>query len=325
MIIKNNKSIYKGWLLFMSVIFCAIFPGFELQAQNHKVTVFDKVEHHFANNNGVKIHYVVLGKGPVLIMLHGFPDFWYTWRNQMETLSKDYKVVAVDLRGYNKSDKPKGVENYKMRVLMKDIIAVIDDLKIDKATIIANDWGGAIGWNLATYYPKRVEKLVACNIPHSNGLIQYLRDNPKTGKYAQDFKKDEAKSALTPENMTNAHKSLTLVDRELYVNAFKNSSIPGMLNYYKANYPKPEKQETKNNTSSVQKTKRIKPPIQKVKCPVLLIHGMLDKALPTAMLNNTWDWIDNEVTIHTIPNKGHFIQQEAPKKVTEIIKKWLSD
>ena len=99
-----------------------------------------------------------MGEGPVLIMLHGFPDFWYTWRYQMAELSKDYKVVAVDLRGYNKSDAPKGVENYVMPILMKDVVAVIDDLKLTKATIIANDWGGAIAWQTATYYPNRVEK-----------------------------------------------------------------------------------------------------------------------------------------------------------------------
>ena len=138
-------------------------------------SVFDKVTHHYAENDGVKIHYVSMGEGPVLIMLHGFPDFWYTWRYQMAELSKDYKVVAVDLRGYNKSDAPEGVENYTMPILMKDVIAVIDDLKLKNATIIANDWGGAIAWQVATYYPNRVDKLIALNIPHPAGNFELLK------------------------------------------------------------------------------------------------------------------------------------------------------
>ena len=199
--------------------------------------VFKQVEHHYAENEGVKIHYVSMGEGPVLIMLHGFPDFWYTWRYQMAELSKDYKVVAVDLRGYNKSDKPKGVANYAMPILMKDVVAVIDDLKLEKATIIANDWGGAIAWQVATFYPSRVEKFIALNIPHPAGMTSYLNDNPQTGQYAQDFKKDDAAKGMTAEGLANSHSNLNSIDRERYVEAFRNSSFEGMLNYYKANYP----------------------------------------------------------------------------------------
>jgi len=79
-----------------------------------------RVEHGYADSNGVKIHYASLGKGPLIVMIHGFPDFWYTWRDQMEALSKDYQVVAIDQRGYNLSDKPKGVENYDIRLLVGD-------------------------------------------------------------------------------------------------------------------------------------------------------------------------------------------------------------
>ena len=280
--------------------------------------VFENVEHHFAENEGVKIHYVSMGEGPVLIMLHGFPDFWYTWRYQMADLSRDYKVVAVDLRGYNKSDKPKGVANYAMPILMKDVIAVIDDLKLEKATIIANDWGGAIAWQVATYYPNRVERFIALNIPHPAGMASYLNDNPQTGQYAQDFKKDDAAKSLTTESLADSHSNLTKTERERYIEAFRNSSFEGMLNYYKANYPSASK-----NKSAV---KNPNPPtVRKVKCPVLLIHGMKDTALPVGMLNNSWEYVDNEVTIFTIPDAGHFVQQAAPQKVNKMIKMWLSN
>src|SRR5215470_15939116 len=88
-----------------------------------------RVEHGYADSNGVKIHYASLGSGPLIVMIHGFPDFWYTWRDQMEALSKNYQVVAIDQRGYNLSDKPKGVENYDMRLLVGDVAAVVKHLK----------------------------------------------------------------------------------------------------------------------------------------------------------------------------------------------------
>ena len=203
--------------------------------------IYDRVSHHYASNDGVKIHYVSVGEGPVLILLHGFPDFWYSWRYQMEHFAKNNKVVAVDLRGYNLSDKPSGVGSYAMSVLMKDIIAVIDDLKLKKATIIANDWGGAIAWQLATFYPNRVERLVACNIPHPAAISAYLAKNPTTGQYAQDFKKPGAENSLSAESLAGLHTVLNQRERARYVEAFKRSSFTDMLNYYRANYPSPPK------------------------------------------------------------------------------------
>src|SRR5437773_6362752 len=100
-----------------------------------------RVEHGYADSNGVKIHYASLGKGPLIVMIHGFPDFWYTWRDQMEALSANYRVVAIDQRGYNLSDKPKGVENYDIRLLVGDVAAVIKHLGRDKAIIVGHDWG----------------------------------------------------------------------------------------------------------------------------------------------------------------------------------------
>src|SRR5438876_3026487 len=90
----------------------------------------------YADSNGVKLHYVTLGQGPLVVLLHGFPDFWYTWREQMPALAKHFQVVALDLRGYNLSDKPEGVENYALDKLVGDVLAVLKHLKRDKATIV---------------------------------------------------------------------------------------------------------------------------------------------------------------------------------------------
>ncbi|MDH3492110.1 MAG: alpha/beta hydrolase [Acidobacteriota bacterium] len=290
-----------------------LFLGLSLTVRARDV--FEQVEHHFADNEGVKIHYVTMGEGPTLIMLHGFPDFWYTWRYQMADLSKDFKVVAVDLRGYNKSDAPKGVQNYAMPLLMKDVIAVIDDLKVEKATLIANDWGGAIAWQVATYYPNRIEGLIACNIPHPAGISSYLAANPQTGQYAQDFKKEGAEKMLTPEGLANFHPNLSDLERERYIEAFKRSSFEGMLNYYRANYPAAPADSS---------TPAIPAPVRKVKTPVLIIHGMRDQALPAGMLNNSWDYVDTDLTILTFADAGHFVQQEAHEKVSKAIRTWRS-
>src|ERR1700688_4148502 len=119
-----------------------------------------RVEHGYADSNGVKIHYASLGKGPLIVMVHGFPDFWYTWRDQMEALAPSYRVAALDLRGYNLSDKPKGVENYAMPLLVGDVAAVIKDAGASSAIVIGHDWGGIISWTFAMMHPEMTDKLI---------------------------------------------------------------------------------------------------------------------------------------------------------------------
>ena len=101
--------------------------------------ILSKAQHYFADNEGVKIHYVVVGDGPLVVMIHGFPDFWYSWRNQMAGLSDKFRVAAVDLRGYNLSGKPQGVENYTMSRLVSDILTVIQHLGEERAIVVGHD------------------------------------------------------------------------------------------------------------------------------------------------------------------------------------------
>ncbi len=272
-------------------------------------------EEGFVDNKGVKIHYLEWGEGPLVIMLHGFPDFWYSWRHLIPELSKSHKVVAVDLRGYNLSDRPKGVENYTMRILMTDLVAIINHFQDKNVTLIANDWGGAIAWNVALYYPNKVNRLIACNIPYPANISKYIAEHPETAQYAKNYQ-ENGSEGLTAELLTSyipdakAHK--------YYLEAFQRSSIEAMLNYYKASYP------TSGNKSSSQKSSQAAVVVRKIKCPVLMVYGLKDQALPPGMMNDTWDYIDNNLTIHTIPDGGHFIQQEKPEIVNRIIKAWLN-
>jgi pimeloyl-ACP methyl ester carboxylesterase len=245
-------------------------------------------------------------------MIHGFPDFWYTWRNQMESLSKTHQAVAIDLRGYNLSDKPKGVENYDITLLVQDVAAVIKHLGRDKAIIVGHDWGGAIAWAFAMMKPELTDKLIILNLPHPRGLRRELARNPEQQKnsgYARGFQQEDAHKRLTPEMLAFWVKDTTA--RSKYVEAFRKSDFEAMLNYYKRNYPREPYTE---DTS----------PLVKVKMPVLMIHGLKDTALLPGALNGTWDWVEKDLTIVTIPEAGHFVQQDASDMVSRTIKSWLS-
>lgn len=268
-------------------------------------------EHGFAESDGVKIHYVTAGEGPLVVLIHGFPDYWYTWRNQMPQLAKNFQVVAIDQRGYNRSDQPKGVENYAVDKLAADVLAVVKHLKRDKAIIVGHDWGGIVAWTVAMTYPNMVEKLVVLNLPHPAGLARELANNPKqqaASKYAQMFQLPGAHKTLNAQALTSWVQDEEA--RPKYVAAIERSSIEGMLNYYVANYPKEPYDDTDREFPNI-------------RCPVLVIHGMDDTALLADGHNSTWDHVDNDLTIMTIPGAGHFVQHDAADKVTRTIDIWL--
>ena len=131
--------------------------------------IWDEVEHHYADSDGVKIHYASIGEGESVLFVHGFPDFWYSWRHQMEMLAPHFRAVAMDTRGYNLSDKPTGVAHYQMEHLLADINAVIDDLGVEQVTLVGHDWGGAIAWQYTMANQDRVKRLIILNLTHPKG------------------------------------------------------------------------------------------------------------------------------------------------------------
>ena len=289
--------------------------GFIEASRATPLPLLERVEHGFVDHNGVKLHYAAVGEGPLVVMLHGFPDYWYTWRNQMEALADRYRVVAVDLRGYNKSDKPEGVDAYAMRLLIGDVVAVIRGLGAEKAIVVGHDWGGAIAWQLAQWVPDVVDRLIVLSTPHPTGLMRELRENTeqqKNSEYARRFQEEGAHESLTPAGLAG-----WVVDEEArphYIAAFERSSVEGMLNYYKANYPNP----TTGDASPPPPT-----PPGKIGCPVLVLHGLDDTALMPSGFNGTWQWVDGDLTVVSIPGAAHFIQHEAEALVTDSIVAWL--
>lgn len=273
----------------------------------------ERVTHHFAENEGVKIHYTSIGKGPLIVLIHGFPDFWYTWRQQMIPLSEaGFQVVAIDQRGYNRSDKPEGVDNYAMSLLVEDLSAVIRANGRKKAIIGGHDWGGAVAWTLAMSKPQLVEKLMILNLPHPRGLARELAENPeqqKNSAYARNFQNRDAHLTLTAEALSGWVKDTKA--RQHYLKAFERSDFNAMLHYYRKNYPRPPYRKPEG-------------PVAKVDCPVLMIHGLEDEALLAGALNNTWEWLNKDLTLVTVPGAGHFVQQDAPDLVTRSMLMWLN-
>ena len=307
----------------LTVTLAALVLGLALtgRAGAADTDVFDRVEHGYAmSEGGVKIHYATLGKGPLVVMIHGFPDFWYSWRHQMEGLADEFQVVAVDQRGYNLSDQPKGVENYDMRLLVGDIAAVIKHLGQEKATIVGHDWGGAVAWQFALNVPQMTENLIILNLPHPNGLARELRTNEeqiKNSEYARNFQTKSADDPtvmfgmpMTPQTMSGWVKDPAAKAR--YVEAFERSDREGMLNYYKRNYPREAGPDAPTPPE---------PP--KAKMPVLMFHGLEDTALHSDALSGTWDWLEKDLTLVTVPGAGHFVQQDAAELVTDTMRWWL--
>ncbi len=270
-----------------------------------------KVTHGFATNDGVRIHYARLGSGPLVVMIHGFPDCWLTWRDQMEALALDHEVVAIDQRGYNLSDRPAGGSHYDMRLLVLDVAAVIRERGRQKAIIVGHDWGGAVAWNFATTQPGMTERLIVLNLPHPRGLQRELARNPeqqRNSAYARVFQMEGAHTNLTAKGLTFWIKDP--VAKARYIEVFERSDFEAMLHYYKRNYPREPYTE---DTS----------PLVQVQCPVLLIHGLKDKALGAAALNESWKVTTRDLTLLTLPNADHWVQQDASAAVTRAMQDWL--
>ena len=275
----------------------------------------DTVEHKFADNEGVSIHYAKAGSGPLAVFIHGFPDYWYSWRHQMEGLAVDFTVAALDTRGYNQSDQPTGVENYDMSVLIADVAAVIKNEGRDSAVIIGHDWGGGIAWSFAATHPELTSHLIIMNLPHLKNLAKELakfEDQHRNSAYARNFQNEDSHLAIRAENLASALSQGEPVLHAKYLAAFENSSADAMMNYYRANFPRPPYDSG------------VFVEIGRIQMPVLQFHGLNDTALLPASLNNTWEELDQDWTLVTIPGAGHWPHHDKPDMVTNMMKAWLA-
>ena len=273
--------------------------------------IWDEVEHHYADSDGVKIHYASLGEGEPVLFVHGFPDFWYSWRHQMETLAPHFKAVAMDTRGYNLSDKPEGVEQYLMEKLHADIDAVIDDLGVEQVNLVGHDWGGAIAWQYTMANQDRVKRLIILNLTHPKGYAAVVAnptpEQEANVEYARNFASSEPTGAAVPERllaMGEGSGDPKVAAR--YREAFERSYWDGMMNYYRANYAGISDRNSGDSPD--------------ITCPVLQFHGLQDSAVDQDGLRDTWRWITKDYTLVTAPDAGHFVQWDAADLVSETMK-----
>jgi pimeloyl-ACP methyl ester carboxylesterase len=278
----------------------------------------------FADSGGVKIHYVTRGPGPLAVLIHGIPGFWYDWRHQLPALARHFQVVAIDQRGFNRSDQPDGVEHDTLAKLAGDVDAVLRHFGHPRATLVGHDSGGWIGWHYAMTRPERTARLIVVNLPHPRCLERELATNPRqyqASAYARQLQQlppggrslvlDGVAHAITPElyasGFTDQHPH--------YLAALRRTSLEGIINFYKANYPRPPYRE------------QAYPP---VRCPVLMIHGLDDLWLLPETLNDTWRYLEGDLTLVTVPGAGHWVHvgpvqgQGAPERVTQCMVSWLT-
>lgn len=279
---------------------------------NDALSTFEQqVEHHYASNGDVRIHYAAAGAGPLLVFLHGFPDHWLGWWQVMDNLRADYRVVALDLRGYNLSDKPADKQAYAVAELVKDVQAVIHHEGVEQATIIGHDWGGFVAWHVAMDAPDVVNALVVLSMPHPWAISRELACNPaqqKASEYVKVFSHPQAHLQFPRERLSAWASDPAFRARQEA--AIERSSLDGMLNYYRVNWPTlPYSQHAGA------------PP--KVRVPTLLMHGLQDPYALPAGLNDVWQWIDSELDIYTLPEAAHFIQHDQGAAVTARLRQWL--
>ena len=279
--------------------------------------LFDEIEEKMIESNGIKLHTVVIGEGQPLVLLHGFPDFWYGWKSVINGLKKHYKLIIPDMRGYNLSDKPKGVENYKIELLMDDLKGLIETLKLGKIFLAGHDWGGIVAWVFAEKYPELLQKLAILNAPHMKIFQQKLRTNKKQQKasyYVFEFLKPNGEKFLFENDyewlrfavfkgMKNKS-NFTDFDKKQYLNAWTQpGEILSGVNYYRAN-------------TSFKDWKG------KISVPTLVIHGMKDIAVLSSVLEGLSDYVD-DLKIIRAENSSHWVMHDQPELVVSSFKEFF--
>ncbi len=282
-----------------------------------------EIEEKYVETNGIKLHTVIAGSGEPIIMLHGFPDFWYGWRDTIMGLKDEYKCIAPDMRGYNLSDKPKGNENYQLDVLVEDIKGLSESLSLGEFYLAGHDWGAIIAWSIAEKYPELVKKLIICNGPNIRAMRETAEMDKKIEEsttFVETFAAPGADQKFIGNNcqllrmmILGAVKrkgAVSEFDVERYIEAWSQPrALDAELGYYRA--------------MNADSDKFIEGYTGIVNVPTLVIHGMKD----TAILPQTLDHLPNyvkDLKIVKIENAHHFVMVDAPEKVIASIKAFIS-
>jgi pimeloyl-ACP methyl ester carboxylesterase len=285
--------------------------------------------------NGLRLHVVTAGKGPLILFLHGFPEFWYEWKNQLAEFGKDHLAVAPDMRGYNLSDKPEALNQYKMNVLVEDIRGLADHFSHQKKfVLVAHDWGGAVAWTFAMQHPEMLNRLVIVNAPHPGVFGRLLASDAaqqQASQYMLLFRSPQAEQNLAANNYAFLVRVVleaglkngffTDDDKLAYINAWSQpGALTGGLNYYRANEVGPPAlgqaaSEARGNFAA-------DPNNLVVKVPTLVIWGEKDTALLIQNLDGLERFVP-QLTIKRIPDGSHWVIHEKRAEVDAAIRDFI--
>ena len=286
----------------------------------------------FALSTGVELDVTHGGPdgAPAIFFLHGFPESARTWRHQLEALSADYRVFAPDQRGFARSSKPKGVENYTHDKPISDLIALADAVGVDRFTLVGHDWGGAIAWAAALSHPDRIERLAIVNAPHPLVFQRSTFDDMgqrEASQYIRAFRVPGMENHIASdldnffEKTFTGHFALPFTPEEkaAYIDEWSQpGAVEAMMNWYRAaTIIVPAMDETPPRPAYLDA------PFPVLKMPVLVIWGMKDKALTPSQLVGLEDLVA-DLRIVREPDAGHFITWEKPEAVTRALRTFLA-
>lgn len=274
--------------------------------------------HRHVNVGEVSLHIAEAGdpSKPLVVFLHGFPEFWYSWRHQLEALAKaGYWCVAPDLRGYNDSDKPEGVESYALEKLVGDVAGLIGALGREKAHVVGHDWGAIIAWAFAQQRPELLEKLAILNVPHPVAFQRGIRTAKQLFKswymffFQIPWLPEKAIAAFDYRALRQGFPSFSREDQDRYVAAM---ATPGartatiayyrsiIRRFFRGDLPKPTR----------------------IEAPVLVIWGDRDAFLGVELAEPPPEWVPNARVVH-VPEASHWVQNDAPERVNELLLSFL--
>jgi pimeloyl-ACP methyl ester carboxylesterase len=269
--------------------------------------------------NGVRLHCVVQGEGPLVLLLHGFPETSHAWRRQLPALAERFRVVAPDLRGFGESDKPKGVAAYRTSVVADDIVGLVRAFGAERAHIVGHDWGGGVAWTVAALHPEAVDRLVVLNCPHPAVMQRALRSNwtqirkswyifafqlPWLPEWS--FVRNGGKALKGALRSSSKPGTFTDADLDAYAHAFSApGAATGAINYYRAAVREPVARG-------------------KIKAPTLLIWAVDDFALGIELTRGMEGLFDNPPRIEYVPDTSHWVMEERPDVVNRLLLEFLA-
>ena len=272
----------------------------------------------YFQNSTVRIHAVAAGPadGPAVLLLHGFPEFWYGWRKQIEPLATaGCRVIAPDQRGYNLSSKPRGVASYTVTELVSDVIAIADQLGQQRIFLAGHDWGAVVAWSTALLHPSRIAKLAILNVPHPSVMRRFL--NSRLRQMLRSWYILFFQTPWLPELFFSAF------DFRMAIRALLNSSRPGTfsaddLSQYRAAWSQPGALTAMINWYRAAVRYRAPFASHTVRVPTRILWGECDKFLMAEMARESLRYCTN-AELFTFADATHWLQHEEPEKVTEML------